>query len=236
MLAELTVENYAVIERVRVRFHPGLNLLTGETGSGKSLVVDALGLLFGGRASAEIVRAGAEKARISGIFEVGANPTLARILEEAGVEAEDQELLVEREIQSSGKSRAMVGSRPVTAALLRELAPLLGDIHGQHDQQQLFSPAVQCEMLDAFGGLESARHTVETVFTDWRAASAELEELGAGRAGAAPHVRPVEFSAARDRGGLAEAWRRCRTGKRAARAAQCGPDRGVGRGRLRGLV
>lgn len=177
MLAELMVENYAVIERARVRFHPGLNLLTGETGSGKSLVVDALGLLFGGRASAEIVRAGADRARISGIFEIGASATLERILEEAGAQAEDGELLVEREIQSSGKSRALVGNRPVTAALLRELAPFLGDIHGQHDQQQLFSPLVQCEMLDSFGGLETARHTVQTVFAQWRAASTELEDL-----------------------------------------------------------
>lgn len=182
MLAELMVENYAVIERVRVRFHSGLNLLTGETGSGKSLVVDALGLLFGGRASAEVVRAGAEKARISGIFEIGAseipaNATLAKLLEDAGVAAEDGELLVEREIQSSGKSRALIGNRPVTVALLRELAPFLGDIHGQHDQQQLFSPLVQCDMLDAFGALENLRHTVETVFAQWRATSAALDEL-----------------------------------------------------------
>ncbi len=182
MLVELMVENYAVIERVRVRFHPGLNLLTGETGSGKSLVVDALGLLFGGRASAEIVRAGAERARISGIFEIRLTPALAKLLEDAGIEPEDNELLVEREIQASGKSRALVGNRPATAALLRELAPFLGDIHGQHDQQQLFSPQVQCEMLDAFAGVGSAAseiltHTVETVYRKWRGVSAELSEL-----------------------------------------------------------
>jgi DNA repair protein RecN (Recombination protein N) len=175
MLVELMVENYAVIERVRVRFHPGLNLLTGETGSGKSIVVDALGLLFGGRASAEIVRAGAERARVSGIFEIRSTPALARLLEDAGVQPEDNELLVEREIQASGKSRALVGNRPATAALLRELAPFLGDIHGQHDQQQLFSAQVQCEMLDAFA--DASTHTVETVFRKWRAASAELAEL-----------------------------------------------------------
>ncbi len=177
MLVELMVENYAVIERVRVRFHAGLNLLTGETGSGKSIVVDALGLLFGGRASAEIVRAGAERARVSGIFEIRPTPALAKLLEDAGVEPEDNELLVEREIQASGKSRALVGNRPATVALLRELAPFLGDIHGQHDQQQLFSTQVQCEMLDAFAGAEALTHTVGTVFRKWREVSAELADL-----------------------------------------------------------
>ena len=177
MLVELLVENYAVVERVRVRFHSGLNLLTGETGSGKSIVVDALGLLFGGRASADIVRAGAERARISGVFEIQRSPALATLLEDAGIEPEDEELLIEREIQLNGKSRALVGNRPATAALLRELAPFLGDIHGQHDQQQLFSPLVQCEMLDVFAEAGDPARTVETVYRQWREAAAGLDEL-----------------------------------------------------------
>src|SRR6266481_6417601 len=148
MLVELTVENYAVIERVRVRFHHGLNLLTGETGSGKSMVVDALALLFGGRVSAEMVRTGAARARIAGIFEVE-----GQALPE-GVEAEDGELILEREILANGKSRAFAGGRPVTVSLLKELARSLGDIHGQHDQQQLFSSAVQREMLDEFAAAQ----------------------------------------------------------------------------------
>src|SRR5438552_12007427 len=134
VLLELVIENYAVVDRLRVRFHEGLNLLTGETGSGKSIVVDALGLLFGGRASAEMIRSGAERARISGIFAASGL---------ACPEIEDGELLIEREILAGGKSRAFVGSRPATTARLRELAPLLGDIHGQHEQQQLFSPDAQ---------------------------------------------------------------------------------------------
>src|SRR5450755_1854665 len=108
MLLELTVENYAVVEKVRVRFHRGLNLLTGETGSGKSIVVDALALLFGARAAAEMVRTGAERARIAGIFEV--NPGHLP----DGVEAEEGELILEREILANGKSRAFAGGRPVT--------------------------------------------------------------------------------------------------------------------------
>src|SRR5216684_7921586 len=148
MLVELTVENYAVIERVRVRFHHGLNLLTGETGSGKSMVVDALALLFGGRVSAEMVRTGAARARIAGIFEVEGQAL------PKGVEAEDGELILEREILANGKSRAFAGGRTVTASLLKELARSLGDIHGQHDQQQLFSGGVQREMLDEFAAAQ----------------------------------------------------------------------------------
>lgn len=171
MLVELTVENYAVVEKVRVRFHRGLNLLTGETGSGKSIVVDALALLYGGRASPEMVRSGTERARIAGIFEIGAQ-TLPE-----GVEAEDGELILEREILANGKSRAFVGGRPVTASLLKELARHLGDIHGQHDQQQLFSSAVQREMLDAFAGCGETAAQTASLFARWRAASAELAEL-----------------------------------------------------------
>src|SRR5690349_19327891 len=133
MLLELLVENLAVIERVRVHFHAGLNLLTGETGSGKSIVVDALGLLFGGRSSAEMLRSGASRARISGIFEAPAAEGFRALAEPAGIETEEGELILEREILPSGKSRAFAGNRPVTAALLRELATFLGDIHGQHD-------------------------------------------------------------------------------------------------------
>src|SRR5712691_466043 len=177
MLVELAVENYAVIEQVRVRFHRGLNLLTGETGSGKSIVVDALGLLLGGRASAEMVRSGAERARISGIFEIAPGPELAGLLESAGIAIEDNELLVEREILAGGKSRAFVGNRPATAALLKGLAAHLADIHGQHDQQQLFSAAVQLEMLDGFAGAEDLAVETAAHYERWRTLSAELEGL-----------------------------------------------------------
>src|ERR1700676_4248758 len=116
MLLELTVENYAVVEKVRVQFHRGLNLLTGETGSGKSIVVDALGLLFGGRASADMVRSEAAKAPISGIFETPRDTAFHTMLQQAGIETEDGELLIEREVLAGGKSRAFAGSRPATVA------------------------------------------------------------------------------------------------------------------------
>jgi len=180
MLVELAVENYAVVDRLRVRFHAGLNLLTGETGSGKSIVVDTLGLLFGGRASADMIRSGHDRARVTGIFDVRDNAAVRAALEPAGLETEDGELLIEREVLAGGKSRGFVSSRPATAALLRELAPHLGDIHGQHDQQLLFSPETQREMLDGFAG---AQKLVDEVAGCWRAlrgVETELAEIERG--------------------------------------------------------
>ncbi len=177
MLLELVVENYAVVERVRVRFHAGLNLLTGETGSGKSIVVDALGLVLGGRASADMVRSDTDRARISAIFEAPQQPACRALLDAAGIAVEEGELLIEREVLAGGKSRAFLGNRPVTVALLRELAPYLGDIHGQHEQQQLFSPESQLDLLDDFAGLEESRDTVGGLFRHWRGIQSELEAL-----------------------------------------------------------
>jgi DNA repair protein RecN (Recombination protein N) len=171
VLLELVIENYAVVDRLRVRFHPGLNLLTGETGSGKSIVVDALGLLLGGRTSSELIRTGAERARVSGIF------TVPRAIPVEGVDPVDGEILVEREMLSGGKSRAYLDSRPVTVALLKELAPYLGDIHGQHEQQMLFSPTAQLQMLDSFAGAENP---AADLYREWRAAGGELDELERG--------------------------------------------------------
>jgi DNA repair protein RecN (Recombination protein N) len=179
MLVELLVENFAVADRVRVRFHAGLNVLSGETGSGKSLIVDSLGLLFGGRASAEAVRSGADRARIAGIFEAPRQEEFLRLLEEAGLECEDGELLVEREIQASGKSRAFVGSRPVAVGFLKELQPWLGDIHGQHDQQRLFAATEQRAMLDEFGAHAALLEPTATAWRAWRAVAAELAGLEA---------------------------------------------------------
>src|SRR5258706_6740041 len=164
MLLKWVVEIYAVVERLRVHFHSGLNLLTGETGSGKSIVVDGLGLLLGSRASAEMVRTGETRARVAGIFDVRDQSAVRCLLEPAGIEVEDGELLIEREILSSGKSRAFVGSRPVAVSLLKELAPALADIHGQHDQQLLFSPEAQRDMLDTFAADRELLERVAGVF------------------------------------------------------------------------
>ena len=177
MLVELTVESYAVVDRLRVRFHTGLNLLTGETGSGKSIVVDALGLLLGGRASPEMVRSGEERARVAGIFDVRDSAAVRAVLDPAGFETEDGELLIEREVLAGGKSRAFVSSRPATVTLLRDLAPHLGDIHGQHDQQLLFSSDTQREMLDTFAGAPPFVADVAESYRGVRRVESELADL-----------------------------------------------------------
>ena len=171
------IENYALVDRLRVRFHGGLNLLTGETGSGKSIVVDALGLLFGARASSDVIRSGEARARVGGIFDVRGRDAVRDLLEPAGLVPEDGELIVEREISAGGKSRAFIGSRPVALSVLRELAPVLGDIHGQHDQQLLFSRDAQRAMLDAYAANRELLAQLRDTFRDWRAAGAGLEEL-----------------------------------------------------------
>src|SRR5580700_7151457 len=172
MLHELAVEDYAVVDRLRVRFHTGLNLLTGETGSGKSIVVDALGLLLGGRSSADMIRSGKERSRVSGIFEIG--PKGREVLERAGFDGEDGELLLDREIQANGKSRVYVNNRPASVALLKELAPHLGDIHGQHDQQILFEASAQLTMLDAFAKAGDRRARVNELYVAWKRISGEI--------------------------------------------------------------
>jgi DNA repair protein RecN (Recombination protein N) len=177
MLVELVVENLAVVERLRVSFHDGLNALTGETGSGKSLVVDALGLLFGGRASTDLIRAGASRLFVSGRFELPSGGGLLALLGEAGIEVEENELLIEREIAAGGKSRAYASSRPVTIAFLREIAPFLGDIHGQHDQQRLFSGESQRDILDQSLPDPALLTAAAEAYSNWRATTSALEEL-----------------------------------------------------------
>ena len=177
MLQELNIQHFVVADRLRLRFGPGLNLLTGETGSGKSIIVDALSLLLGARAGVEVIRPGQNSARVSGVFSTAESPDLSVLLDTAGLDIEQGELIVEREVLASGKSRAYINGRPVTLTRLRELAPFLGDIHGQHEQQDLFSTRAQLDMLDVFAGTEELAGKVSTVYTSWRDGRKRLDEL-----------------------------------------------------------
>ncbi|HEY6305678.1 MAG TPA: DNA repair protein RecN [Candidatus Angelobacter sp.] len=149
MLLELRVENYAVIDTLAVEFAPGLNLLTGETGAGKSILIDALSLLIGEKAFADVIRHGAEKAVVSGVFETDAKP-LARILEENGIEPEGAQIIIKREIAAGGKGRVFVNNQPATVALLRQLAPALASIHAQNENILAFDAAARLALLDAY--------------------------------------------------------------------------------------
>ena len=177
MLQEIRVEHYAVVEKLSIRFRLGLNLLTGETGSGKSIVVDALSLLLGARATVDVIRAGCKRARITGVFEVEETPELRGLLDSAGLELEERELVVERELLDSGKSRAYVNGRFVPLSLLRELAGGLADIHGQHEQQDLFHTRTQLGMLDVFGGHIDLVSRVAAAYRQWKDSTKRLDEL-----------------------------------------------------------
>ena len=151
MLRELHIENFALIQELTVFFGDGLNILTGETGAGKSIIIDALNQVLGERASAELVRTGSSQAVITAVVDV--NDAVAAYLEEQGLGAAEQgRVILQREIYSNGKSQARIDGRPVTVALLKEVGSLLVEIHGQHEHQSLLDEGAHIQMVDAFGG------------------------------------------------------------------------------------
>src|SRR5947209_6659511 len=181
MLALLNISNFALISELKVEFERGLNLLTGETGSGKSILVDALGVLIGDRFASEMIRAGERHAFVEGLFTLGAHAQAAAILEEAGVGLHaggEVELVIRRELSSEGRGRVFVNNRLATLSLLRSLRPLLVDIHGQGTQQTLFDPDTHLELLDAFADLTAAREEVSSRFRRWSV----LDRVGTARA------------------------------------------------------
>lgn len=174
MLLELRVENYAVIDNVAVEFAPGLNLLTGETGAGKSILIDALALLLGDKASADAVRHGTGKAVVAAVFE-SESKALDSVLEENGIDHDEEQLILRREISASGKGRVFVNNQPATVAVLRQLAPHLAVIHAQNEAVLAFEAAARLELLDSFAGSEIA--AVSESFTAWTVARNRINEL-----------------------------------------------------------
>jgi DNA repair protein RecN (Recombination protein N) len=158
VLVELRIENYAIIEQAVVEFSGGLNLLTGETGAGKSILIDALSLLLGGRASGDVVRHGAEKSVISAVF-AAESAELAEVLTALGLELESNDLILRREIASNGKGRVFINNQPATVAALRQMAPYLGVIHAQNESLAAFDAAEKRMLLDRFAGVDLAAVT-----------------------------------------------------------------------------
>ena len=163
MLQLLSISNIALIDELRVEFDGALNLLTGETGSGKSIIVDALGVLIGGRFTSELLKRGAERGSIEGLFVLSANPQLETLLENSGLNNGD-ELIIRRELSSTGRNKIFINNQLATQSLLRDLRPFLVDIHGQGDQQTLFDTHTHLELLDSFGGHGILRFEVAEVF------------------------------------------------------------------------
>jgi len=173
MLVELRAENYAVIDHAIASFGPGLNLLTGETGAGKSILVDALALLMGGKSSADVVRHGADKAVVSCVFE--STSGAEAILETNGIDSEGAEIILRREVLSGGKGRVFVNNQPATVAVLKQLAPELALVHAQTETLQSFDQAQQRILLDRFGGIST--ETAEAAYERWRIAQEKLSNL-----------------------------------------------------------
>jgi DNA repair protein RecN (Recombination protein N) len=189
VLTELRLENYAVIDNAVIEFAAGLNLLTGETGAGKSILIDALGLLLGEKASAEVIRAGAERAVVMGVFESegAAKKAIEGILETNGLDADwgdgssgdgswgDGSLILRREIAAGGKGRVFINNQPATVAVLKVLAPHLGVIHAQTESIAHFDAAARQNLLDAYAGIELEE--VAEAFAGWKAIRARIAEL-----------------------------------------------------------
>lgn len=177
MLNLLKIRNIALIDSLEIEFGPGLNLLTGETGSGKSIIVDSLGALAGERVTSDLVKDGADSAQIEGLFSIGAE--INGLLNEAGIDV-DSELIVRREISLAGKNRVFVNDQLVTAAFLKQLGEHLVDIHGQSEQTSLFDPDTHLELLDEYAKNGQLRDAVAAAYGDWTEAARVLADLERG--------------------------------------------------------
>jgi DNA repair protein RecN (Recombination protein N) len=177
MLKFLEIRQFALIDHVAVEFTGGLNLLTGETGSGKSIIVDAVGLLLGEKGYAEMIRSGSEKATVSGVFELEDERRLRQKFEESGLEFNPEELIVKRELSQSGKGRAFVNNQVVPIGFLRDAARFLVDIHGQSEQQTLHESEFQLAFVDAFANQDSLLAEVRELYRRWQDVLEKIKRL-----------------------------------------------------------
>src|SRR5437762_790434 len=182
MLTELRIRNFAIIEQVTLPLAPGFNVLSGETGAGKSIIVGALGLLLGERASADLIRSGAEKATVEGVFEIGKLKEISALADERGIEVEDETLILKREIATNGRGRAWINGTTVTATVLAEIGRLLVNLHGQHDAQTLLDSESQRRILDAFGGSDAQADLVRAGHRELSEVRREIASLASRRA------------------------------------------------------
>lgn len=180
MLLELTIQNLAIIRDLRISFGPGLNALTGETGAGKSIIIDALGAVLGARASAELVRTGARNASVEAVFDITGSlqrDTLRTLLDEAGIEPEDGMLILARDVSASGRSIARINGRAVPASTLARIGEQLVDIHGQSDHLSLLRPARHLELLDRFAGTVPEREAFSSLVRDYHSVRNQIDQI-----------------------------------------------------------
>lgn len=173
MLTELSIRNVAIIDQLQLSFGPGLNILSGETGAGKSIIIDSLTLICGGRASADLIRSGEDEATVEALFDLSRSPAIRKQLQESGIDAGD-ELLVKRCLNRSGKNRVYLNGSLATQTQLAELGRQLVTIHGQHESQGLLRPEYHLVLLDAFAGTTGLRRQMASAFEQWRLTAAQL--------------------------------------------------------------
>ena len=180
MLSLLKIKNIALIDELELEFSHGLNLLTGETGSGKSIIVDSLGALTGERVSSDLIKEGANQAQIEGLFTIRANADLHEFFYESGIELEDDEetdVIVRRELAANGRNRIFVNNQLITQNFLKKIGAFLVDIHGQGEQTTLFNPVNHLEILDEYAGLKTERAKVAEKFRTMTSIKNEIENL-----------------------------------------------------------
>ncbi len=184
MLTELRIKNFAIIESLTLPLAPGFNVLTGETGAGKSIIVGALGLLLGERGVADVVRTGTDRATVEGVFDTADRPGLRALLDDRGIDAEETLVVLKREVTASGRTRAWINGTTVTAAALAEVGRSLIDLHGQHEAQSLLDVESQRAVLDAFAGAREDAAGVRDAHERLATVRREIADLAARRADA----------------------------------------------------
>ena len=184
MLTELRIRNFAIIESLALPLARGFNVLSGETGAGKSIIVGALGLLLGERASTDLIRSGADRATVEGVFDVSDRPEIQEVLDERGIDVEESLVVLKREIVAAGRARAWVNGTTVNAGILAEIGRHLVNLHGQHEAQTLLDPDAQRRILDAFAGATEQAAAVREAYDAWSAARRQISELMRRRADA----------------------------------------------------
>lgn len=182
MLTELRIRNFAIIESLTLPLAPGFNVLTGETGAGKSIIVGALGLLLGERASTDLIRTGADRATVEGVFDAADRAEVAQLLDDRGIELEEGRVVLRREVASSGRTRAWINDTSTTAAALAEVSRGLVNLHGQHEAQTLLDEESQRRILDAFGGAIDQAASVAAAHRELSDVTREIETLSSRRA------------------------------------------------------
>lgn len=197
MLLEISIKNFAIIEAISLNFEKGMTVLTGETGAGKSIIIDAMNMMLGARATTDVIRHGAPKAEIEGLFSVENSHALQMIFDEQGIELGD-EVIIRREILQNGRSVSRVNGQMVNLSVLRSIGQYLVDIHGQHDQEELMRPQLHIQMLDGFGDADflELKQAYQTNFDAYRKMRKQLLEIKKNQEEHKARIEMLEFQMA----------------------------------------